>query len=71
MQYFIELYDSNQQHIGTRSLRAVTEGDAADEICALLRSINNSYTTARLFEQPPLANYREIAVYSLFASHTA
>ena len=71
MTYFIELYDSNQQHIGTRTLRAVTEGEAADEVCALLRSINNSYTTARLFEQPPLANYREIAVYSLFASHTA
>lgn len=69
MTYFIELYDSNNSHIGTRTLRAVTEGDAADETCRILRSINEEATTARLFEQPPLANYREIATYSLFCAN--
>jgi len=74
MTYFIELYDATDSHVGTRSLRATTEGDAADEICVILRAVRdaaNAAHSARLFEQPPLANYREVATYHVFAKRTA
>lgn len=74
MTYFIELYDANDSHIGTRSLRAANEGDAADETCEILRTVRdetNSRASARLFEQPPLANYREVATYHIFAKRNA
>ena len=60
MHYFIEIYDKSSNHVGTRSLRAVTEGGAKSEARAILATLPPDHVI-RLFVQPERENYSLIA----------
>lgn len=61
MSYFVEFYNLDLHHVGTRSLRA-TDAEAAKAEAVSLRH-SNGYTVI-LYEVPPRENYRVLATFS-------
>lgn len=61
MTYFIEFYDRDLNHVGTRSLRATDATAAQAEAASLCRTTG---CRVLLFEQPAKSNYRVLAAFA-------
>lgn len=58
--YFVEFYDREENHVGTRAIRA-TDPKSAQAEAEYLRQATGC--TVHLFEQPPMANYRLLSTH--------